>query len=388
MTALPVERHDEILGTGLNVLVFRVADSPACQRFQPELDALAARRPDVAVWTVEAMQERALAERHGLRALPSIVIYRDGLPCRRYAGSQQADELEAAIDEVAAADMGAEYQDWMIWMLENGEAGSPHLGSASPDGDPGLAGGPTPSRTAPSQGSPVKAFGALAGTPLRSTVTQPAVQTRAATPAHADSPAPANRPAGTTATTHAGATIGPPAGLVRVRAHQAPRPGAPGDPAADPEELHEQADRAWYGGDLATAIRLFTLLLQRDPSSWAVRNARGQVLADSGGGALALADLDAVMAQHGDGAFAAYARSARALALAQVGRHDEADADLADALAVTPDNGWAHLRAARIHQLRGHREPMAAALRRALDGREPGLTDAQRSLAESLLLLA
>jgi thioredoxin-like negative regulator of GroEL len=126
---LSSNEHDSALATGLNVLVFRVAESQACQQFQPELEEFARRRPECAVWTVEAMQQRDLADRHGLRALPSIVIYRDGLPARRFAGSMTADDLGKGVDEVAAADMEEEFNDWMLGMLEAGEAGSPFIGA-------------------------------------------------------------------------------------------------------------------------------------------------------------------------------------------------------------------------------------------------------------------
>jgi thioredoxin-like negative regulator of GroEL len=126
---LSSNEHDAALATGLNVLVFRVAESQACQQFQPELEEFSRRRPACAVWTVEAMQQRDLADRHGLRALPSIVIYRDGLPARRFAGSMTADDLGKGVDEVAAADMEQEFNDWMLGMLEAGEAGSPFIGA-------------------------------------------------------------------------------------------------------------------------------------------------------------------------------------------------------------------------------------------------------------------
>ena len=131
MRSLSADAHDSALSDGVAVLVFRMAESPACQKFQPELDKFVARHPDCAVWTVEAMEQRDLAELHHLRALPSIVVYRDGLPARRFAGSMSVDDLEAAVDEVTHADMQQEYNDWMLEMVETGEAGSPYV-SVSP----------------------------------------------------------------------------------------------------------------------------------------------------------------------------------------------------------------------------------------------------------------
>jgi thioredoxin-like negative regulator of GroEL len=127
MRSLSADEHDAALSHGVAVLVFRVSESGACRQFQPELDEFVRRRPDCAVWTVEAMEQRDLSDRHQLRALPTIVIYRDGLPARRFAGGMTADDLEEEVDEVTHADMREEYNDWMVEMLESGEAGSPFV---------------------------------------------------------------------------------------------------------------------------------------------------------------------------------------------------------------------------------------------------------------------
>jgi thioredoxin 1 len=127
MRSLSTDTHDAALSHGVAVLVFRVSESHACQQFQPELDEFVRRHPACAVWTVEAMEQRDLAERHQLQALPTIVVYRDGLPARRFAGGMSADDLEEAVDGVTHADMQEEYNDWMIEMLETGEGGSPFV---------------------------------------------------------------------------------------------------------------------------------------------------------------------------------------------------------------------------------------------------------------------
>jgi len=341
---LSSQEHDSALAAGLNILVFRVAESQACQQFQPELEEFARRRPGCAVWTVEAMHQRDLADRHGLRALPSIVIYRDGLPARRFAGSMTADDLGKEVDEVAAADMAEEYSAWMLWMLETGEAGSPFIGSR-PGGAAGEPGQPTSLSQPASEPEP-------AGEPGQpASLSQPARLSRRASPA---------RP------------------LSRVRSASEVRTASGGH--------HLEAGRAaWYAGDDETAIRHFTAVLAEEPASLQALNGRGQLLADTGAGEAALADLDRFLDAGPGPVAAAYARSARALALAQVGRQDEADQEIASALDATSQNAWAHLRRARIHLLRGDRAAAAPFLRRALEADNPPLTPSQRSLAESLL---
>jgi Flp pilus assembly protein TadD len=372
MSSLATDRHDEVLRTGLHVLVFRMAESPACRQFQPELDAFARDRPEIAVWTVEAMQQRELSDRHGLRALPSVMVYREGLPCRRFAGAMSAGQLAEAVDEVAAADLAEEHNDWLLWVLESGEAGSPYLGdlpssgSSAPSGM-GDAGEPVSgsAQVSRSVGTPMRAAGFTALRPAR--------------PAHPAQAAQLSRPLRSAAVPMSPMSpVRPAVANIRAVADE-DSPGA--------EDLMTTGVTAWYAGDVAKALRAFTILLEMDPTSPGVLSSRGQVLADNGGGALAVKDLDRAMAGTVDEFSVAYARSARALALAQVGRHDEADQDMAAALAVTPNSAWAHLRKARIHLLRGDVAGMGTALRRALETSEPPLTDHQRAMAEALLRL-
>ena len=392
MSSLATDRHDEVLRTGLHVLVFRMAESPACRQFQPELDAFARDRPEIAVWTVEAMQQRELSDRHGLRALPSVMVYREGLPCRRFAGAMSAAQLAEAVDEVAAADLDEEHNDWMLWMVESGEAGSPYLG-----GTPAGSTEAPETVDAPEAIEPVETVGGALGRPLSDSSSQLSamVAGSVATPMRKAgfTAAEPGRPGvrltpGVPATPMTRASLATPMipatpmrpALRNVRAVE-----VEGSPADD--DLMSTAVTAWYAGDVAKALRAFTILLEMDPTSAEVLNSRGQVLADNGGGAVAVRDLDRAIAGTVDEFSVAYARSARALALAQVGRHDEADQDMAAALAVTPNSAWAHLRKARIHLLRGDVAGMGTALRRAMETSEPPLTDHQRAMAEALLRL-
>jgi thioredoxin-like negative regulator of GroEL len=364
MKPLSSQDHDSVLATGLHVLIFRVAESPACQQFQPELERFARRRPDCAVWTVEAMEQRDLADRHGLRALPSIVVYRDGLPARRFAGGMSAEDLEASADEVAAADLEQEINDWMVSMLESGEAGSPFIG-ANPFEDAGERNQPTsPDPVANLTLPTIPARPAVLSQSVSQPLIQgrPSVQGRSMTLAQPLSPA---RPA----------TLG--------RPKVAARPAGSVSPTGDCDQL-EAGHAAWYAGDEVMAVRHFTEVLAHDPQSPSALNARGQVLTDAGAAEAGLADLDRFLDAGPSLMAEAYARSARAFALAQVGRHDEADQEMAAALTATPDSAWALLRQARIHLLRGDREAATAFLHRALEAGNPPLTRAQRALAEGI----
>jgi thioredoxin 1 len=125
---LTTGEHDAALSTGTAVLVFLWADSPASQKFQPELERLARRRTDVPFYVVDPMVEEELAEVHHLRALPTIIVYRDGLPLRRVAGSIEEQALDDLVNEVLEADMEEERADWFMELVEaDGEFLSPAL---------------------------------------------------------------------------------------------------------------------------------------------------------------------------------------------------------------------------------------------------------------------
>jgi tetratricopeptide (TPR) repeat protein len=124
--------------------------------------------------------------------------------------------------------------------------------------------------------------------------------------------------------------------------------------------------------------------------------ALGQVLADTGHAKEALSDLDAAIQRPGaltspvrplawGAAGQAYARSARAWALELLDRPQEADSEMAEALAATPGNAWAWLRRARIHVRRGKYREAMADLEAALSLEDPPLTAFQRAQATKLM---
>jgi thioredoxin 1 len=125
MKQLTAGEHDLALSTGTAVLVFLLDSSPACRQFRPELERLSARRLDVSFYVVDPTTEARLAQVHTLGALPTIVVYRDGLPLRRETGGLDESDLEDLMDEVVYADMDDERADWLLDLVENGAPLSP-----------------------------------------------------------------------------------------------------------------------------------------------------------------------------------------------------------------------------------------------------------------------
>jgi tetratricopeptide (TPR) repeat protein len=123
---------------------------------------------------------------------------------------------------------------------------------------------------------------------------------------------------------------------------------APGDVRA----LTVLGHALWLGGSPADGEVVFSRALRLDPSAVRARLGRGQVLSDMGQYRRALVDLDLALAAGLSPDEEIDARSARALAMAGLGRPEDADAEIAAVLERGLDRPRSRLRAGRIAALR------------------------------------
>lgn len=154
----------------------------------------------------------------------------------------------------------------------------------------------------------------------------------------------------------------------------------PGDTAA----LTGLAYAEWRAGSAADAEVTFSRVLHWDSDNVPALSGRGQVRADLGNYASALDDLDQALKFPLDRDTEADARSARALALAGLGRPEEARTELASSFRLDLDRSRSRLRASRIATLVGDQDEARAEIERALKGR-PALSEAERDSAARLL---
>jgi tetratricopeptide (TPR) repeat protein len=154
----------------------------------------------------------------------------------------------------------------------------------------------------------------------------------------------------------------------------------PGDTVA----LTGLAYAEWRAGSAADAEVTFSQVLHWDSDMAPALAGRGQVRADLGSYASALDDLDRALKFPLDHDAEADTRSARALALAGLGRLEEARAELGASFRLDPDRPRSRLRAGRIAVLTGDQDEARAEVERALKGR-PALSDAEKESATRLL---
>ena len=67
---------------------------PPCQAIQPVLEALARVRKDLTVLEIDVDAHQALAQRFGVRSIPTLIAFRDGKPFAQRVGSQSRAALD------------------------------------------------------------------------------------------------------------------------------------------------------------------------------------------------------------------------------------------------------------------------------------------------------
>ncbi len=158
-----------------------------------------------------------------------------------------------------------------------------------------------------------------------------------------------------------------------------------------------RAGAYWYSEQLVEAIDDFTQLIERnDEDDFYAHAGRGQVYAELGEYDLALADLDHALAlgsrQMGGKGPAktgktgmAYAYNGRALALAGVGRLDEAMRDFDRSQQDAPHNAWSDYNRGLVFHHLGLTSEAVACFRHALEKTDPALPPSKRDRARGFL---
>jgi thioredoxin 1 len=76
-----------------------------CRAFAPIFEAAAAKHPDIVWGKVDTDAEQQLAGGFGIRAIPTLMVFRDGILVLEKPGMVPASALERLIEEVKKLDM-------------------------------------------------------------------------------------------------------------------------------------------------------------------------------------------------------------------------------------------------------------------------------------------
>jgi tetratricopeptide (TPR) repeat protein len=135
----------------------------------------------------------------------------------------------------------------------------------------------------------------------------------------------------------------------------------------------------WQLGQSLAAVAIFSGVLALDEANVEALRGRGEILAHLGQAREALRDLDRVRPPNRPSV-----RAARALALAQLGKHEEAVDEIQPALDDAPRNGLVLLYAARTEALAGGRSAAAELAAQAINATDPPLPEHLLDIARQL----
>ncbi|MEY4079620.1 MAG: hypothetical protein RL430_50 [Actinomycetota bacterium] len=106
--ALTAETFEEtVLAPGITIIDFWADWCGPCKAFAPVYEQSSEAHPDVVFAKVDTEAEQMIAAEFDIRSIPTIMIFRDGIPLFRQAGALPGHALEDVITQAQALDMDA-----------------------------------------------------------------------------------------------------------------------------------------------------------------------------------------------------------------------------------------------------------------------------------------
>jgi thioredoxin 1 len=102
---LTSENHDQTVKDGIVLIDFWAAWCGPCRMFAPIFERASEKHTDITFAKVDTDDQLELSGRYGIRSIPTLVIYRDGIPLFAQPGALPEPVLEDLITQTRALDM-------------------------------------------------------------------------------------------------------------------------------------------------------------------------------------------------------------------------------------------------------------------------------------------
>ena len=99
--------HDQTVKDGIVLIDFWAAWCGPCRQFAPIFERVSERNTDAVFAKVDTEAEPELAQMYGITAIPTLVVYRDGIPVFGQPGAMREGDLEDVLRQVRDLDMVA-----------------------------------------------------------------------------------------------------------------------------------------------------------------------------------------------------------------------------------------------------------------------------------------
>ncbi|HSK27228.1 MAG TPA: thioredoxin [Jiangellales bacterium] len=99
------ENHDATVQDGIVLIDFWAAWCGPCRQFAPVFERASEAHSDITFAKVDTEDQRELASMYAVTSIPTLVVYRDGIPIFGQPGALPAPVLEDLIGQVRGLDM-------------------------------------------------------------------------------------------------------------------------------------------------------------------------------------------------------------------------------------------------------------------------------------------
>ena len=99
--------HDQTVKDGIVLIDFWAAWCGPCRQFGPVFERVSERNPDAVFAKVDTEAEPELARMYGVTSIPTLVVYREGIPVFGQPGALPEAALEDVLTQVRGLDMDA-----------------------------------------------------------------------------------------------------------------------------------------------------------------------------------------------------------------------------------------------------------------------------------------